>query len=238
MDIFSLALRDFLDGVRNVPFRIHRDDGWIVEDSAASYFETDPWPHEAPALAHATGHVLDIGCGAGRHLLWFGKQGMDATGLDASPIAVETCNLRGCTSVFEFDIMSGARPPALPPIDTITLLGNNVGIGGTFEGACRLFRNLAAMGQAHSRLIVTGIDIRATTNPAHRAYHASNIEAGRRRGEISMRFEYKGQTGPWIPWYHPEPCEIDEIAAASGWTISEVDVLGSGFFWAVLTRQN
>jgi hypothetical protein len=157
--------------------------------------------------------------------------------VDASAITVEVCKRRGCTNVTQTDIMTAERDPGLPPFDTITLFGNNVGIAGTFGGACDLFRRLAGWGTPATRIIVTGIDIRATDNPVHLAYHIRNIEAERRRGEIEMRFAYKGRIGPWIPWFHPEPCEVEEIANASGWRIEHADVLESGFFWTVMARQ-
>lgn len=36
-------------------------------------------------MLHPGAHVLDVGCGSGRDLLWLTKQGFRATGLDASP---------------------------------------------------------------------------------------------------------------------------------------------------------
>ena len=188
-------------------------------------------------MAHVAGHVLDVGCGAGRHLLWLERRGITATGVDASDQAIKVCQLRECKNVFELDIMSSFEPSMLPQAATITLFGNNVGIGGTFDGACALFRTLGRLAEPEGRVILTGIDIAATENPAHLAYHERNIAAGRRRGEIKMRFEHKGRTGPWIPWYHPEPSEIEEIAASSGWAVITLEILGPGFFWAILKRQ-
>ncbi|MGD9321799.1 MAG: class I SAM-dependent methyltransferase [Desulfobacteraceae bacterium] len=38
--------------------------------------------------------VLDIGCGAGNHLLFFSKQGLDITGIDASPYMISMARER------------------------------------------------------------------------------------------------------------------------------------------------
>jgi ubiquinone/menaquinone biosynthesis C-methylase UbiE len=38
--------------------------------------------------------VLDIGCGAGNHLLFFNKQGLDITGIDASPYMISVARER------------------------------------------------------------------------------------------------------------------------------------------------
>ena len=51
-------------------------------------------------------HVLDIGCGSGRDLLWLTKQGFRATGLDASPgLAALARRHSGCP-VIEADFES------------------------------------------------------------------------------------------------------------------------------------
>jgi len=236
MDIFGAALLDFQRGVRGERLRIHRDDGFVAEDSPNRYFQPDPWSYEEPALALVTGSVLDVGCGAGRHLLWFEKQGIDATGIDASPEAIEVCRLRGCKNVIELDVMAGFDEGELPSANTITLFGNNVGIGGTFEGACALLRTLGRLVEPSGRLLLTGIDIAATGNPIHLAYHQQNIAMGRRRGEIEMQFEYKGEIGAPVLWYHPEPSEVEEIASASGWEIEKLVTLETGFFWAALVK--
>ena len=135
MDIIGIALLDYQKSIGDQPYRIHRDDGWWAEDHAERYFQIDPWPHEVPALSSVSGHARDIGCEAGRHLLWFERHGIDAVGIDASKEAVEVCRLRNCRQVLEFDIMSDANNNKLSKADPITLLDNNVGIGGTFVSA-------------------------------------------------------------------------------------------------------
>jgi len=237
MDIFGTALLDFQRGGRGEPLQIHRDDGFVAQDSPNRYFQPEPWPHEQPAIAEVSGPVLDVGCGAGRHLLWFEKHGIDATGIDASNAAIEICRLRGCKSVYERDVMSNFDSLALTKAATITLFGNNVGIGGTFDGACTLFRTLGRLAEPSGRIIVTGFNVAATENPIHLVYQELNIADGRRRGEIKMQFKYKGQIGPWIPWYHPQPSEIEEIAVSSGWVVDKLTILDTGLFWALLNRQ-
>ena len=237
MDIFGIALLDYQKGMGDQPYRIHRDDGWWAEDHAERYFQRDPWPHEVPALSNVSGHTLDIGCGAGRHLLWFERHGIDAVGIDTSKEAVEVCRLRNCRQVLEFDVMSDANDGRLSKADTIALLGNNIGIGGTFAGACTLLERLKGLVKPDGQMIVTGIDVTATDNPTHLAYHEQNLAAGRRRSEIKMRFEYKGQMGPWISWYHPEKSEVDEIASLTGWDVNKLETLESGFFWAILNQK-
>jgi SAM-dependent methyltransferase len=63
----------------------------------AAYRGTPPWEtgHPQPALAQLgaagafTGRVLDVGCGTGEHALLAASLGLRATGVDASPAAIE-----------------------------------------------------------------------------------------------------------------------------------------------------
>jgi SAM-dependent methyltransferase len=201
MDIFGIALLDYQKGIGDQAYRIHRDDGWWAEDHAERYFQLDSWPHEILALSNVSDHTLDIGCGAGRRLLWFKRHGINAVGNDASKEAVEVCRLRNCNAALEFDVMSDTCDGKLSKADTITLLGNNIGIDGSFAGACTLFERLKDLSKPDGKMILTGIDVTATENPTHLAYHEKNRAAGRRRSEIKMRFEYNDQMRPWISWY-------------------------------------
>jgi SAM-dependent methyltransferase len=63
----------------------------------AMYAGTPPWDIGRPQPAFArlaetgsiTGSVLDVGCGTGEHALMAAKLGLEATGVDLSPTAIE-----------------------------------------------------------------------------------------------------------------------------------------------------
>jgi len=158
--------------------------------------------------------------GAGRTTLWLQRRGIGTTGIDLSPGAVAVAQSRGCRDVREADVLT-ADDDVLPraAFQTVVLFGNNVGIGGTIEGATVLLSRLAGATMPGGRLLVTGLDIADTSDPHHLAYHARNRERGRPIGEISMRFEYEGTVGDWVPWFHPEPTELEGLAGSTGWTL-------------------
>src|SRR5438094_4024641 len=68
-----------------------------VEDFDESYVGTPPWDIGRPQPLFATlleegafgGRVLDAGCGTGEHTLMVAAAGFDATGIDASPRAIQ-----------------------------------------------------------------------------------------------------------------------------------------------------
>jgi SAM-dependent methyltransferase len=68
-----------------------------VEDFDDSYAGTPPWDIGRPQPVFAAlmeegtinGRVLDAGCGTGEHTLMAAARGLDATGIDASPTAIQ-----------------------------------------------------------------------------------------------------------------------------------------------------
>ncbi|MEP1614497.1 MAG: class I SAM-dependent methyltransferase [Roseobacter sp.] len=236
MDLFGKALLAFYQGQNDAAIKLTRDDGWEDEHSPSLYFESEPFDFEKPALGIIDGPTIDVGCGAGRHLKWLNSQGYKAYGLDVSEGAIEVCRDQGFDSVELFDVLSQSTPDAPFVPENISLFGNNVGIGGTFEGSTALFRNLHDMCAEGGRLILTGINVRETKNARHITYQEKNLAEGRRRGEIKIRMSFDGEIGPEFEWYHPEPEEVDELAALSGWKVEMLEKIG-GFFWSSLRHS-
>jgi len=83
-----------------------------AEDFDALYAGTPPWDIGRPqpaflALAEAgaiRGRVLDVGCGTGEHVLMAAGLGLETTGLDAAPTAIDAARRkardRGLTARF------------------------------------------------------------------------------------------------------------------------------------------
>ena len=236
MDLFGKALLKYHRGHTDALIRIIRDDGWEDAHSPGIYFEDEPFAFERPALGLIDGPTVDIGCGAGRHVRWLGANGHDAYGLDFSEGAVEVCRLQGLTNAARCDVMTGSMPDLPFQPQNLTLFGNNVGIGGTFDGSVLLLKNLRALCSRGGRLMLTGINVRETETPEHLDYQAANLAAGRRRGEIRIRLLYEDEEGPEFAWFHPEPNEIEELASLSDWQVERLEPSGA-FFWAVLRRD-
>ena len=62
------------------------------------------WTHLIPPHAH----VLDVACGAGRHMRWLQAQGHTVTGVDRSPEAIAAC--AGLGELICADIENGPWP--------------------------------------------------------------------------------------------------------------------------------
>jgi SAM-dependent methyltransferase len=237
MDVYGKALLDYQSGLHDRVIAIRRDDGFVDDHGADLYFEPLPFPQEAEALKRATGPVLDVGCGAGRHLLWLQGQGFETFGVDNSPGAIETCRLRGCQQVMLHDIMSDGGGLPRDTFGTALLFGNNIGIGGTPEGIVRLLVNIGHLMRADGVILLTSLDVAKTDDAMHLAYHRRNRLAGRPAGEIRIRLEYDGLLGDWHTWLHPQPDELRLWAEDAGWRVDDLSEEGGGFYWAALRRN-
>jgi tellurite methyltransferase len=65
--------------------------------------EPNPSVAEWAQTIPAGGHVLDVGCGAGWHVLYLGRQGFKVAGMDISPSGIEQCRRLCAERRIEFD---------------------------------------------------------------------------------------------------------------------------------------
>jgi len=76
--------------------------------SAHTAREASPWVKRWSHLAPATGRVLDLACGYGRHMTWFSARGYHVTGIDRDPQALAQAGQFG--QVLHADIENAPWP--------------------------------------------------------------------------------------------------------------------------------
>ncbi|WP_222915405.1 class I SAM-dependent methyltransferase [Natrinema sp. SYSU A 869] len=92
--------RAMLAHYRDGPGQLAYRDGADVQDgNVAEFYFSSPesWESETiEVLERVADHepILDVGCGAGKHLLWWAERGVEAVGVDVSPNAVLTARER------------------------------------------------------------------------------------------------------------------------------------------------
>lgn len=109
---------------------------------------------EKIALNQCRGSVLDVGCGAGNHLLHLQKKGLHVKGIDISKGAVEVCKKRGVKHVEETDILK-----VKDTFDTILLLMNGTGIFQTVENTYIYLNHLKSILNEHGQILIDSTDI-------------------------------------------------------------------------------
>jgi SAM-dependent methyltransferase len=238
-DAFGASLLDYhLKGTGALI--VERDDGLIEADSMGNRNYFAPFRRwmevEKKAARLVKGRVLDVGCGAGRWCLEMQKRGQKATGIDNSPLAIETCRLRGVKDARRLSLEQAA---ALKPLkfDSIVMMGNNFGLLGGLAKARRILKTFHGLTTARARIFCETFDPYATHDPVHLAYHRRNRNRGRLGGQVRLRTRYRNVTGPWFDYLFAPVPEIKKIIRGTGWELERV-IKGKGpLFVAVLAKR-
>ncbi len=82
-----------------------------------------PWVQRWSHLIASGGSVLDVACGAGRHLRWFAARGHAVIGVDRDPVAVEAAVAAAGSGalVLQADIENGPWPFAGQRFDAVVV---------------------------------------------------------------------------------------------------------------------
>ncbi|GLY99321.1 hypothetical protein Acsp02_65740 [Actinoplanes sp. NBRC 103695] len=211
---------------------IERDDG-LINGAPADHYLGEPaeWqPHDHRALRLCRGHVLDLGCGAGRTALELQRRGQAVTGLDTSPGAIEIARRRGLRDTVVTTIDEYARATAR--YDTFLLLGNNLGLFGGAERAPVLLAALASLANPGARIIAQGTDPYGTTDPVHVSYHERNRSRGRLGGQLRLR--YRLLATEWFDYLQCSPAELETLLKGTGWQLKSIDDADRPYYLAVM----
>lgn len=141
MDLFGQALYAYWKGDRTPMYFIY--EGVRTPRSMVHYFRPPSRltkvEKELISLVH--GHILDVGCATGYYVPELAKHG-EVDAIDISPGAIQVAHERGIDECFLADVFAyypGRR------YDTVTLLENNLGMGGSIERADALLCTLASL---------------------------------------------------------------------------------------------
>lgn len=113
-------------------------------------------PLEKEAIKKCKGKILDVGAAAGCHSLILQKKGYDVTALDTSALSVEVMRKRGIGKVIESNIFDYQAHQ----YDTILLLMNGAGIGGTLNHLKMLLTHLKQILVTNGQILVDSSDIK------------------------------------------------------------------------------
>jgi hypothetical protein len=157
-DPFGEAIQDYIEKGKAPDLQVNSN---YTEDESipVSYlFRTEK---EMPALEKAAlklckGKILDIGAAAGCHTLVLQKKGFNITALEISELAVDALQKRGIQKVIQEDILSFSEKK----YDTLLLLMNGTGIGGTIEGLKKLLLHLKTLLNEKGQILIDSSDIK------------------------------------------------------------------------------
>jgi len=227
------ALSDYHRGLKNRHFVVH-SDLWDDEPTPVEeYYRPDHLPIpdlELRALSLCRGRVLDVGAGAGRHVLELQTRGFDVTALDVCRDAVAVMRQRGVRDARCGDL--GALGEER--FDTVLLLMHGIGIVGTLDGLAAFLavvtRNLSPGG----RIVCDSADLTVVLpSLAGRSEYSDSHPMGY-PGEVEFRLTYGGLEGQPYPWLFVDPLTLERYARAAGYRSTIACRGARGAFVAVL----
>lgn len=237
-DAYGQEIYAYWRGETRIIEAVERDDGYLAFSSGPrSYFiDYADWPkHQKQAIRFARGRVLDIGCGAGRCLLYLRRKGLDVAGLDNSPLAARVCRERGIDKVFVRSITQIG--PDMGTFDTIIMMGNNFGLFGSFDRARRLLRAMHRMTTPNARIIVESTDPYDTVLKEHLRYHRYNRRRRRMAGQSRIRVRFRTYISPWFDYLLVSVDEMRAILDGTGWKIARLFPCNGPFYCAVIEKD-
>lgn len=198
------------------------------EIPVATLFRTrDEMPAiEQEALNVASGHILDVGAGAGCHTLALQAMEKRVTAIDISPLAVETMRQRGVKDVHEQDFFSLDGQ-----FDTILMLMNGIGIVGTISRLPAFFMQVDHLLAPGGQLLCDSSDICYIFEDEDGIIDLTGVEGY--YGELSYQMQYKSIKGEPFPWLFIDAETLREHAAAHGF---HCDILMRGPHYDYLAR--
>lgn len=187
-----------------------RIDGEEEEEpmSAAYFFrqESEVNDAERKALELCKGRVLDVGAGAGCHSLILQQRGFNVVSIERSAAACSVLNARGLKEVVQSDVMEFTKGP----FDTVLLLMNGFGIGGTEEGVLSLLTHLKTLLAPGGKIIGDSTDIRYFKQET-----ASLDLSGGHFSEVQFEVSWNGRTESF-PWIYPDEILLETLAEEAG----------------------
>lgn len=234
-DVFGKALSGYLNKDIST-YIVRRDDGFGEPFNIGTYFnEYSEWKeHEKEIIKYASGRILDIGAGAGRHALYFQNKGLEVHAVDISPSAIKVMRKRGIKNVYLMDLKKMDFPENY--FDSILMMFNNFGLAGSIAGTKKLLKILYKISVPKGKIIATIRNPYKTDKPEHLSYQEKNIKAGRPAGLIRIRIEYKNEIGNWFKILMVSPDELKKLIQSTGWKILKIAEGPDGTYGAVLEK--
>jgi SAM-dependent methyltransferase len=160
------------------------------------------------ALNECRGDILDIGAGAGAHVLILQDRGFDVTALDISKLASDIMKVRGVNKVLTTDIFEYSEHQ----YDTLLLLMNGIGLTGTLL-------KLKAFLQHVKQLLKPGGQLLFDSSDIAYLYEGKLPENGPYYGEIQYQYQYGQQKTDWFPWLYIDEQTLTGIAEEMGYNM-------------------
>ena len=195
MDLFGKSLYDYWKGnIKAHYYLIHKDKKQRRNNKRYFRNYSQLSKLEKKLISLAKGKILDIGCATGYYIPALMKKG-EVEGIDISEYAIKVAKEKYkldnvyVKDIFKFDINKR--------YDTITLLENNLGMGGSPEGTKKLLKKCKKLLNPKGQVLIIQRDIDKNYVP------------------VTLTSEYKGQKDTF-KWVHYSMDYVKKICKKVG----------------------
>lgn len=206
-DLLGQALYDYAMEEEKGPLLIHNTYGEPDEMPVEVYFREaeDFFDVEQKAIVLCQGSVLDIGAGAGAHVLELQNQGFEVDALELSELASKVMYMQEVKSIITGSVFD---MPGTEPYDTLLLMMNTIGLVGTLNKLGSLLEKLKRLLKPNGQILFDSSDV---------AYlYEDNPPTDRYHGEIDYQYEYVGAKSEWFKWLYVDFDSAKQIASQAG----------------------
>jgi SAM-dependent methyltransferase len=144
---------------------------------------------EKKALQLCRGKVLDIGAGAGSHALYLQKKNIDVTAMEKSEMAAKVMEKRGMEKIVKADLYNFSYMA----FDTLLVLMNGTGIGGTLDGLKKMLLHLKTLLKSGGQLLIDSSDIKYLFEENDGSFWI-DLNSTKYYGEMEYELTYKNLT--------------------------------------------
>ena len=209
MDLVGLAVKDIIKGDRNA-FTFIDNAGHVSTHDIKRYLRkpNQLTKLEKQLIKKAYGSIFDIGCATGYYLPLLMKKGK-VVGIDISDNLIDIARKNGLKNCFVGDIF---KFKSKDKFDTITLLENNIGLGGNIINTKKLFNKLKKLLNRDGQILMI----------------TRNID-GRNYFKIKLRPHWKGVEGDEFEWVSFNINYLKDFLLKLGFKVEVIDRDEKGF---------
>lgn len=210
-DVYGQAIKDHYTGkdTRLLTFSSIAGEDELPVAHLFRSFEEMP-ELERLALSLSSGHVLDLGCGAGSHSLYLEQNDYRVTALDISQGAIEVCQLRGLKRAICQDLWKLKNER----YDTILALMNGAGICGTLSKLPDFLSHLKSLLQPKGQVLMDSSDLIYMFEDETGEADVPFVD--HYYGEIEFDLEYQGKRSGRFPWLYIDFYNLQQHALEAG----------------------
>ena len=152
---------------------------------------------ELKALELSKGRILDVGAGAGCHVLALQEKGMNVTAIDVSPLSVDVMTKSG---VEDARLLNLYDDTLCETFDTILMLMNGSGIIGKIANMPQFFARIDSLLAPGGQLLLDSSDLIYLFEDEEGGVDIDL--AGDYYGEVDFAMQYKNIKGETFDWLY------------------------------------